>query len=128
VFIDVEYGASTISDTEYRNIGLPLFAQEDTDVSFYSVLVGYNILPGEVYWSREKTLLTSLYLLAGVGSVNINDDNFVSLNFGFGVRLDLGGGKNIRVEARDRMIDSDILGSDKITNNTEMHIGMSWSF
>lgn len=128
VFIDVEYGSTTISDAEYRNIGLPLFEKEEINVDFYNVLIGYNLLPGEVYWSKDKTLLSSFYLLAGVGSVNINKDDFVSLSFGIGFRMDIGSGKNVRVEARDRLIDSDILGTDKISNNTEIHIAMSWSF
>lgn len=128
VFIDAEFGVSGINDTEYRNIGLPLLSEEETDVQFYTVLVGYNILPGEVYWSREKTLISSFYLIGGVGSISFDNNNYVSVQFGAGFKMGLDKNKSIRFEARDRMFDTDILGTDKLSNNIEFHLGIDWNF
>jgi len=128
VFIDAEFGVSSINDTEYRNIGLPLLSEEETDVQFYNVLVGYNILPGEVYWSREKTLISSFYLIGGVGSISFDNNNYVSVQFGAGFKMGLDKNKSIRFEARDRLFDTDILGTDKLSNNIEFHLGIDWNF
>lgn len=128
VFIDAEFGVSSINDTEYRNIGLPLLSEEETDVQFYTVLVGYNILPGEVYWSREKTLISSFYLIGGVGSISFDNNNYVSVQFGAGFKMGLDKNKSIRFEARDRLFDTDILGTDKLSNNIEFHLGIDWNF
>lgn len=128
VFIDAEFGVSGINDTEYRNIGLPLLSEEETDVLFYTVLVGYNILPGEVYWSREKTLISSFYLIGGVGSISFDNNNYVSVQFGAGFKMGLDKNKSIRFEARDRLFDTDILGTDKLSNNIEFHLGIDWNF
>ena len=128
IFVDVEFGISAISDAEFRNIGLPLFNKKKTDVSFYSVLIGYNLLPGEVYWSQQKTMISRLYLLAGVGNTNINSDNSITLHLGAGFKLELDDDHSLRLEARDRIIDTDILGTDQLTNNIEFHFAYAWNF
>ncbi|MDH5425302.1 MAG: outer membrane beta-barrel domain-containing protein [Gammaproteobacteria bacterium] len=128
VFVEAEYGISVINDTEYRNIGLPLLSQEELSVQFYTILVGYNILPGEVYWSREKTLVSRFYLIAGVGAVSFDDADYVSIQFGAGIKMELDKNKSIRFEARNRMYDTDVLGTDKLTNNIEFHLGVDWGF
>ena len=128
VFVEAEFGLSTINDTEYRNIGLPLFTEEESDVQFLTVLVGYNLLPGEVYWSREKTLISRFYLIAGVGTMSFDNNDYVSIQFGAGFKMELDKDKSIRFEARDRLMDTDVLGTDKLTNNTEFHLGIDWNF
>ena len=128
VFVEAEFGISGLNDTEYRNIGLPLLSEEEVDLQFYTILVGYNLLPGEVYWSREKTLISSFYLIAGVGAVSFDNNNYVSMQFGAGFKMELDKNKSIRFEARDRMYDTDILGTDKLTNNIEFHLGIDWNF
>ena len=128
VFVEAEFGVSGINDTEYRNIGLPLFSEEESDVQFYTVSVGYNLLPGEVYWNSEKTLLSSFYVLAGVGLVSFDSNDYVSVQFGAGFKMGLDKNKNIRFEVRDRLFDTDILGTDKLTNNIEFHLGIDWNF
>ena len=128
VFVEAEFGISGLNDTEYRNIGLPLLSEEEVDLQFYTILVGYNLLPGEVYWSREKTLISRFYLIAGVGSVSFDNNNYVSIQFGAGFKMELDKNKSIRFEARDRMYDTDILGTDKLTNNIEFHLGIDWNF
>jgi len=128
VFVEAEFGVSAINDTEYRNIGLPLFSEEESDVQFLTVLVGYNLLPGEVYWSRDKTLISRFYLIAGVGTMSFDNNDYVSIQFGAGFKMELDKNKSIRFEARDRLMDTDVLGTDKLTNNTEFHLGIDWNF
>ena len=128
LFVSAELGASLVNDSEYRNIGLPLFSEEEVVAGFYSVLLGYNMLPGEVYWQRGRALRSDIYLLGGVGSINIDSNNYVTLHFGVGLKLELESEHSIRIEFRDRLIDSDILGSNKLTTNTEIHFSTEWSF
>lgn len=128
VFVEAEFGVSSLNDTEYRRIGLTLLSEEDVDVQFYTILVGYNMLPGEVYWSREKTMISRFYLIAGVGSVSFDNNSYVSVQYGAGFKVELDKNKSIRFEARDRLYDTDILGTDKLSNNIEFHLGIDWNF
>ena len=128
VFVEAEFGVSTINDSEYRNIGLPLLTEEEVGMQFYTVLIGYNLLPGEVYWSQNKTLISRFYLIGGIGSVNFDDNQSVSIHLGAGFKMELDENKSIRFEARDRLFDTDILGTDKLTNNIEFHLGIDWNF
>jgi len=128
VFVEAEFGVSAINDSEYRNIGLPLFDSEESDVTFYTVLVGYNLLPGEVYWSQEKTLISSFYLVGGIGSISFDQQDTLTINLGAGFKMQLDDNKSLRFEARDRVFDTDTLGTDKLSNNVEFHLGIDWNF
>jgi len=128
VFVEAEFGVSAINDSEYRNIGLPLFDSEESDVSFYTVLVGYNLLPGEVYWSQTKTLISSFYLVGGIGSITFDEQDTVTINLGAGFKMELDDNMSLRFEARDRVFDTDTLGTDKLSNNVEFHLGIDWNF
>ena len=128
VFVEAEFGVSAINDSEYRAIGWPIFDSEESDVSFYTVLVGYNLLPGEVYWSQTKTLISSFYLIGGIGSINFDDQDTVTINLGAGFKMELNDDMSLRFEARDRVFDTDTLGTDKLSNNIEFHLGIDWNF
>lgn len=128
VFVEAEFGVSAINDSEYRAIGLPLFDNEESDATFYTVLIGYNLLPGEVYWSQTKTLITSFYLIGGIGSITFDEQDTVTINLGAGFKMQLDDNMSLRFEARDRVFDTDTLGTDKLSNNVEFHLGIDWNF
>ncbi|MDH5517950.1 MAG: outer membrane beta-barrel domain-containing protein [Gammaproteobacteria bacterium] len=128
LFVSAELGAALVNDSEYRNVGLPLLSEEEVVAGFYSVLLGYNVLPAEVYWRKGQALRADIYLLGGIGSITIDSEDYVALHAGVGLKIEPANGHSLRIEFRDRLINSDILGTDKLTNNTEIHLGIEWSF
>lgn len=127
-FVEGEYGRSGVSDAVRREIGQPFFPQENIGLNTYSVDVGYNVLPGEVFLGTRHAMTSTLYLLAGVGNTSFDSQDFFTYNAGFGLKVLPIDWLALRLEARDRIWKSDLLGADKVTNNFEITFGVAGYF
>ena len=75
-FVEGVYGTTKVSDENFRQI-LPggVFPQNEETLSYYNLSVGYNILPGEVFFGSKYAKASALYLIAGVGSTKFLDQS-----------------------------------------------------
>lgn len=128
LFLEGEYGRSSVSDKVRREIGQPFFPKETMDLSTYGLSLGYNFLPGEVFFGSKRAFTSTFYLLAGVGNTNFNSEDYLTYSTGFGVKVLPSDHLAVRLEARDRIWHSDLLGSNELTNNLEMTLGISAYF
>ena len=70
IFVEGVYGASKAGTTSFERIGAntPLLSDSDRDYTYYTVALGYNLLPGEAFIGRKRAYNTALYLIAGDGA------------------------------------------------------------
>jgi outer membrane beta-barrel protein len=132
-FVELGIGVSTISDTSFRNLGAPLFPNEEEDLTYYDLSVGLNIFPGELFITEKRALSAAVYLIGGVGSTDfLNDaaqrENKFTFNFGLGVRLLPTDWFALHVTMRDHIWESDLLGESKITHNFELSTSLTAFF
>jgi len=129
IFVEGTYAQTTVSDEAFRQI-LPggVFPNETETLKYYNVSVGYNILPGEVFWGRNNARASAFYLIGGVGSTDFAGQKKQTFNFGFGMRVLLADRVSVRLDARDHLFDLDILGKPQNTQNLELTAGVSYFF
>ncbi len=127
-FLEAGVAASTINDEAFRQFGLNLFPAEDESLIYYDLAVGYNVLPGEFFWGENYAIPTHLYVIAGVGSITIVDEDFFSVNFGAGVRMLVSERFTLHLDVRDRIFENTLLGSEDLTNNLELTVGVGLQF
>jgi outer membrane beta-barrel protein len=129
IFVEGTYAQTTVSDEAFRQI-LPggIFPNETETLKYYNVSVGYNILPGEVFWGRNNARASAFYLIGGVGSTDFAGQKKQTFNLGFGMRVLLGDRVSVRLDARDHFFDLDILGKPQSTQNLELTAGVSYFF
>ncbi|MFQ5636221.1 MAG: outer membrane beta-barrel domain-containing protein [Gammaproteobacteria bacterium] len=129
-FVEGTYGISDAGRTSFEKLsgGAPILTGNQRKLSYYDLSVGYNLLPGEVFIGRDRAFASALYVVAGAGSANFADDDFFTLVFGTGYRMLLTDWLALHVDVRDRMWDSDLLGSGKTTHNFELNLGFSSFF
>ncbi|MDH4030678.1 MAG: outer membrane beta-barrel domain-containing protein [Chromatiales bacterium] len=120
VFLEGEYARSEISDSSFRNLGAPLFESEDEDLTAYNLSVGYNILPGEVFVGSRWARASAMYLNFGVGNTEVVGEDNVTYLVGFGLRSLFNDWLSLRLEARDRIFESDLLGENEWKHNFEV--------
>src|SRR5512134_3556266 len=120
-FVEAVYGTTSVSDENYRQI-LPggVFPEKEETLSYYNLSVGYNILPGEVFFGSRYAMASALYLLAGVGSTKFLEQSKQTINFGLGYRVFLKDWAAIQVDFRDHLYTLDLLGQSKSTQNLEL--------
>src|SRR5215510_3946972 len=121
-FFRADIGQSTAGRTSFENLAgdIELLTGDERRFTYYSLSLGYNFLPGEVYLGRDTAMNSGFYVLGGIGSVNFAGDNRLTLNFGAGFRVLPTDWLAIHLTVQDRVFDSDLLGETKLTNNIEM--------
>ena len=127
-FVEAAFGLSSVSDQAFRNFGLALFPSEKEDVIYYNASLGYNAFPGELFVGKRRAWTSGVYLIAGVGNIEFVNDNEFTFNFGFGVKALPTDYLSLRLDARDHLFESDLLGDKKLTNNFEFTAGLGLIF
>jgi outer membrane beta-barrel protein len=128
-FVEATLGQSKVSDQAFRQI-LPggVFAEQNEKLRYYSVSAGYNLLPGEVFPTAKRAKATAIYLVAGVGSTQFNQQRNQTVNVGLGGRLMLLDRAALQVDMRDHVFSLDLLGKRQSTHNLELTGGFTWYF
>jgi outer membrane beta-barrel protein len=121
-FFRADVGQSTAGRTSFETLGgnIDLLTGDERRFTYYSLSVGYNFLPGEVFLGRKTAMNSTFYVLAGIGSVKFAGDNRLTINFGAGYKVLPTDWLAISLGVQDRVFDSDLLGETKVTNNIEM--------
>jgi outer membrane beta-barrel protein len=121
-FFRADLGQSTAGRTSFETLAgdIELLTGDERRFTYYSLSLGYNFLPGEVFIGRKLAMNSTFYLLGGIGSVKFAGDNRLTLNFGAGYRVLPTDWLAISLGVQDRVFDSDLLGETKVTNNMEM--------
>lgn len=129
-FVEAAYGRSELGKTSFENLSgaVQLLTDDQRDYSYYNLSVAYNVLPGEAFVGRNRAFNTALYLIGGVGSTDFAGDNLFTVNVGVGYRFLVTDYLALRVEVRDNIFDTDLLGEDKTTHNLEAQAGLSVFF
>jgi outer membrane beta-barrel protein len=128
-FVEGVYGTTKVSDETFRQI-LPggVFPSDEEKLDYYNLSVGYNLLPGEVFFGSRFANASALYLIAGIGSTKFLEQTKQTINFGLGLRVFLKDWAALQVDFRDHMYSLDLLGERRSTHNLELSAGATFFF
>lgn len=127
-WLEGAYARSEVSDQSFRNIGLPIFPNETEDVSIYSFSLGYNFLPGEVFVGTKWAMTSSMYFIFGVGNTEFANESELTYSLGFGLHVLANDKFSLRLEAKDNIFQSNLLGRNEYKNNMEFNVGFGVFF
>jgi len=128
-FVEGVYASTEVSDEDFRQI-LPggIFPEPKEKLSYYNLSLGYNLLPGEVFFGSRVAKASAFYLIAGIGSTSFLEQSQQTLNFGFGMRLLFSDRFAVQVDVRDHVFSLDLLGERESTQNLELTFGATYYF
>ncbi|MEM9622566.1 MAG: outer membrane beta-barrel domain-containing protein [Pseudomonadota bacterium] len=129
-FIEGVYGRSKLGQTSFELLsgGAPLLTDEERDVTYYNVSIGWNIFPGEAFVAGRWAFKGGLYLIAGAGSTEFGGDDVFTINAGAGYRFIATDWLALHVNVRDHYFESDLLGSNEAKHNIEFSGGLTFFF
>jgi len=129
-FIEGLYGRSELGKTSFEKLSgdVELVTDDDRQFSYYNLSVGYNILPGEAFVGRKYAFRGGLYLIAGAGSSDFAGDQRFTVSGGFGYRMAATDWLSLRIDVRDYVFESDLLGSNETLHNLEFTGGLTVFF
>jgi len=129
-FMEATVGQSDggLTSFEVLSGGARLITDSERTMTYYNLNVGYNILPGEVFFGEGRAYNTNLYLTAGLGSTTFAGDDRFTVNVGAGYRFLLTDSVALHLDFRDHLFDIDLLGEEKTAHNLESHLGITVFF
>ncbi|KPK39621.1 MAG: hypothetical protein AMJ69_05190 [Gammaproteobacteria bacterium SG8_47] len=129
LFAELGAGMSQGGKTSYENLsqGLPLLSDEERELFYYDLSLGYNLFPGESFIGG-KAFNTALYLIGGVGNTKFAGDERFTINFGAGYRFIATDWLALHGAVRDYLFNIDVTGEDKLTNNIQLTLGATVFF
>jgi len=128
LFVQGRVGYSEAGTTSFERLGGGLTLLTNRDFLYYNVSLGYNLLPGEAFLSRDSAYNTSLYLIIGAGNTEFNDDNFFTINWGAGYAVTVSDWFAVHMDFRDHMFDINVTGQDKTSHNFEATLDLTFYF
>jgi outer membrane beta-barrel protein len=130
LFFEADVGRSKAGRTSFETLGgdVQLLTPSERRFTYYSLSLGYNLLPGEVYIGRNLAMNSALYLLGGIGSTKFAGDQRFTVNIGAGYRVLPTDWLAIHIDVQDHIFNTDLLGRDKLTSNIGAYIGATAFF
>ena len=129
IFLEGSAGQGKVTDEAFYRVGLPLFGtQRNKTISYYSLSLGYNLFPGEIFLGKYLAFGSSAFVMAGVGNINFLDDDSFSKMIGMGIRFLPKDWISIRVDTKAYQYDTSYFGFKKTSHNFEAGLGVSLFF
>jgi outer membrane beta-barrel protein len=128
-FFQAEVGRSRAGNTSFETLsGISLLTDSERRFTYYDLSLGYNFLPGEAFVGRGHALTSAFYLLGGIGGTEFAGDTKFTVNFGAGYRVVPADWLAFHITVQDRVFQSNLFGTAKLTNNLEARIGTTVFF
>jgi outer membrane beta-barrel protein len=129
-FFQAEAGRSTAGRTSFEVLGgnVQLLTESERRFTYYDLSLGYNFLPGEAFLGRGVAMTSAFYLIGGFGGTDFAGDTKFTVNFGAGYRIVPIDWMAVHITVQDRVFQSSLLGTTKLTNNLEARLGVTVFF
>ena len=130
LFAEGTFGMAKAGRTSYEDLSgsVDLLTDDERDYTYYDLAVGWNALPGEVFFGGTRAMPSSVYVTLGAGSTRFAGDDHFTVAVGAGFRLLVNDWVALRLDVRNHMFNSDLLGDDKLTQNLQVGLGVSAFF
>ncbi len=126
-FVEASIGETELSKTTAEKLfDFDTLSDADRKLSYYDIVIGWNMFPGETYFGSNWAFPMQLYLTAGMGNTEFAGEKRASIIAGLGYRLLLTDWMAMHIDFRDRMYDVTVLTEDKSSHNIEARL--TWSF
>src|SRR5512139_2807203 len=119
LFAEATIGTSKAGKTSYEDLSgaAELLTDSERQYTYYDLAIGWNALPGEVFFGGKRAMPSAVYFTLGAGSTRFAGDDHFTVALGAGLRLLVTDWVALHLDVRDHMFDSDLLGDNKLTQN-----------
>ena len=126
-FVQASYATSEVGTTSFEKLtpGVPLLSDDEREIEYYLIGLGFNLFPGEAFVTDSTTVNTVFYLYGGVGNTDFAGDDRYTITYAVGHRAILADAFSVDVEMRNLLFDIDIFGEEESTNNLEFTIALT---
>ncbi len=130
VFAEATIGTAKAGRTSYEDLSgsADLLTDSERRYTYYDLALGWNALPGEVFFGGTRAMPSAVYFTVGAGSTRFADDDHFTVVLGAGLRLLATDWIALHLDVRDHMFESDLLGRNKTTQNLQVGFSVTAFF
>jgi outer membrane beta-barrel protein len=130
LFAEATVGSSKAGKTSYEDLSgsANLLTDSERQFTYYDLALGWNALPGEVFFGGKHAMPSAVYLTLGAGSTNFAGDDHFTVALGAGLRVLANDWIAVHLDVRDHMFESDLFGKNKLTQNLQVGFGVTAFF
>lgn len=129
IFAEATYAQADAGETSFEILsgGAPFLTEEEREYRYYDLSVGYNF-NGELFVTQNTVFNTDFFATVGGGSTDFGGESQFTLSLGAGYRVLITDYFALRLDVRDRIFNSEIIGEEKDTHNIQYTIGATYFF
>ena len=126
-FVQASYASSEVGETSFEKLtgGAPLLSDAEREIEYYLISLGFNLFPGETFFTDSTTFNTVLYISGGIGSTEFAGSDRHTISYAVGHRTLFADGFSLDIEMRDLIFDMDIFGSEETTHNLQFALSLN---
>jgi outer membrane beta-barrel protein len=130
LFAEATYGSSEAGRTSYEELSgsVELLTDSERQYSYYDLTLGWNALPGEVFFGGKRAMPSAVYFTLGAGSTTFAGDDYFTMAVGASLRVLATDWLALHLDVRNRMFNSDLLGEEKLTQNLQVGLSVTAFF
>ncbi len=130
LFAEATVGSAKAGRTSYEELSgsAELLTDSERQFTYYDLSLGWNALPGEVFFGGRHAMPSAVYFTLGAGSTNFAGDDHFTVALGAGLRLLANDWIALHLDVRDHLFESDLLGENKVTQNLQVAFSVTAFF
>lgn len=129
-YVKATYGQATAGETSFEKLSntAPLLTDEQRELTYYGLNLGYNLMPGEIFLGKSLAFNSVFSIELGAGTTEFaGDDNF-TVNLMTNYRVFLTDWFAWDIAMSDYIFDTQIIGETKTTHNLNFTTGFAVYF
>lgn len=129
IFAEASYAQADAGETSFEILsgGAPFLTDDEREYRYYDLSVGYNA-NGELFITDNTVFNTDLYFTIGGGNTDFGGDSQFTVSVGAGYRVLFTDFFALRLDVRDRIFNSELIGEEKNTHNIQYTLGATFFF
>jgi outer membrane beta-barrel protein len=129
-YLKARYGQGAGGKTSFEKLvnSAPLLTEEQREFTYYGLNIGYNLLPGEIFFSKDLVLNSLFSIELGAGSTEFAGDEQFTVNVTANYRVFINDWVAWDIGMSDYIFDTQVTGESKTTHNLNFVTGFSVYF
>jgi len=129
-YVKARYGTADAGLTSFEKLSntSPLLTDEQRELTYYGLNVGYNIMPGEVFLGKNLAFNSVFSIELGGGTTEFAGDESFTVNIATNYRIFINDWVAWDIGISDYVFDTSITGENKTTHNLNFNTGIAVYF
>ncbi|RPA63335.1 outer membrane beta-barrel domain-containing protein [Shewanella frigidimarina] len=129
-YVKARYAQAKAGETSFEKLSnaAPLLTDDERELTYYGLNIGYNLLPGEIFFSKDTVFNSVFSIELGGGSTEFAGDEQFTFNLTANYRVFLTDWIAWDLSMSDYLFNTEVTSASKTTHNLNFATGVSFYF